>query len=446
MASYAVGAWTSTNNTISGNSAYGDGGGVYFFGDNCTSIGDTISGNSAEGDGGGVYNAEEWMSMRDTISDNLAKGDGGGGVYNTSGWTSTNDTISGNSATSSNGGGVFNDDGDWISTNDTISSNVAADGGGIFSSYSYDWISVNNTIAGNTATDKIGGGVDLDGSTTSIINTIISGNSGGDFSGSVANITTSNLIGGAVTQILATDANGEPLLANNGGPTQTIALVAGSPAIGKAVALATLTQNLAPGATTMYVADGTFLAVGQQLKIDNEVVTVTATGINTIGISRAAGGGTSHASGAAIELAYDATGALRTPNDIGAVEKIVDARTTVVVDGGAGYAETSGNWATSGLKGVNNTATRYSNAAGATATWTPTLAPGYYTVTFYNVVASNSSTSAQVNVVANGTTTSRTINQAAGTSGFITLGTFYFAGTGGEESDAQESQFRKSTL
>ena len=104
-----------------------------------------------------------------------------------------------------------------------------------------------------------------------------------------------------------------------------------------------------------------------------------------------------------------------------------------VVDGGSGYAEPSGNWGASGVKGANNTATRYSNTAGATATWTPTLAPGYYTVTFYNVVASNSSSSAQVNVVANGTSTSQTISQATGTSGFIALGTFYFAGTGGEK-------------
>jgi hypothetical protein len=103
-----------------------------------------------------------------------------------------------------------------------------------------------------------------------------------------------------------------------------------------------------------------------------------------------------------------------------------------IVDGGTGYAETYGTWAASGLQGGNATVTRYSGTAGATATWTPPLTPGYYSVQFYNVVAAGSSTSAQLTVLANGLTHTQTISQTTGTSGFISLGTFYFAGTGGE--------------
>ncbi|MDB5387490.1 MAG: hypothetical protein JWM11_3136 [Planctomycetaceae bacterium] len=348
------GTWMSTNDTIFGNTATAQGGGV----DNndvWTSTGDLISGNSAGGDGGGIDNGDQLISSNDTISGNTAAHSGGGVENSFANWSSVNDTISENSAT--DGGGVRNNsDGMFTPRNDTIFGNMASSsGGGI---YNISTLSLtNNTIFGNTA-NLNGGGIYNDGGLTSInttitentapnggglytdrfgssyvLNTILSGNSGGDVSHNpIANITTSNLVGGDITQILATDAGGTPLLANNGGPTKTVALIPGSSAIGNAAPLATLSQNLLAGATATSVTDTTFLAVGQQFKIDNEIVTVTAMSGKSITITRASGGGTNHNSGAPITLVYDQTGAVRTANDIGAVEQHIVTPTAPTIN------------------------------------------------------------------------------------------------------------------
>ena len=82
------------------------GAGVYNDG-HWTSTGDTISGNSATDiyDGGGVDNDGTWTSTSDAVSGNSAPG--GGGVINESRgtWKSTDDAISGNSETSTEDGG-----------------------------------------------------------------------------------------------------------------------------------------------------------------------------------------------------------------------------------------------------------------------------------------------------------------------------------------------------
>ncbi len=325
-----MGTWNSTNDTISGNSAF-YGGGVRNDA-KWTSTNDTIEGNKG-GVGGGVGNYSIWTSSGDTISDNNASGSGGGVSNDTSGrWNSSGDTISGNS-TNGDGGGAANN-GWCLSTNDTIAGNSATnDGGGVLAGLS--WTSINDTIAGNSAT--LGGGIANLGFGDGLysLNTIVCGNTGGNLYGNpVVNTTLSNQISGDVAQILSTDANGEPLLANNGGSTMTIALVTGSPVIGNAVPVAKLAHNLAAGATTMNVADGTFFAAGQVLLVDNEIVTVSGVSGTSITIRRAASGGTSHNSDTSITLAYDQTGALRTANDIGAVEKVVPPSTppTITID------------------------------------------------------------------------------------------------------------------
>ena len=77
----------------------------------------------------------------------------------------------------------------------------------------------NCTVSGNTAYGGIGGVANY--ATLSMSNTIVAGNNGGDFSGSYTG--SNNLIGG------------NPLLSplgDYGGPTATMALLPGSPAIG----------------------------------------------------------------------------------------------------------------------------------------------------------------------------------------------------------------------
>jgi CSLREA domain-containing protein len=143
----------------------------------------------------------------------------GGGVYNVGSTTLTNCTVSGNSATSS-GGGIFNL-GKATLTNCTISGNSVSSSGGGLTLYNAATLT-NCTISGN-----IGGGLDVAGAVT-LTNTIVAGQtSGGDVIGALAPASSHDLIGG--NPLLAP-------LANYGGPTQTMALLPGSPAIDAGIA------------------------------------------------------------------------------------------------------------------------------------------------------------------------------------------------------------------
>jgi len=125
------------------------------------------------------------------------------GVFNSGTATLTNCTLSGNQAESGDfgsagGGGVFNG-GTATLTNCTVSGNSAFGGSG----------------------GSYGGGVfNTNSGTATLTNTIVAGNAGDDIVGTITG--SNNLIGG------------DPLLAplaDNGGPTQTMALLPGSPAI-----------------------------------------------------------------------------------------------------------------------------------------------------------------------------------------------------------------------
>jgi len=189
---------------------------------------------------------------------------GGGGIYLRAGGTLTvtNSTFSGNS-TINNGGGIFQNGGTLIITNSTFSGNSAASGGGIASGSGTTTIT-NSTFSGNSATGGTGGGIDIGGSTTTITNSTFSGNSatsgtGGGITQVAGTVTLRNTI--VANSILSGNCDGtivnggnniddgitcgwgsisgsmsstNPLLgtlANNGGSTQTFALLTGSPAI-----------------------------------------------------------------------------------------------------------------------------------------------------------------------------------------------------------------------
>jgi uncharacterized delta-60 repeat protein len=189
------------------------GGGIYNDG-NLTVTNSTISGNralvgasigSSGGLGGGIYNSVSGsLSLSNsTLFGNVSAG-GGGGIFNAGNLTVTNSTISGNSAVTGNpravlqgyGGGIYNT-GNLTVSNSILSGNSADLGGReIFSS-----------------TPVISGGYNLFGfSSNSGLNGVTTVT--GDISPSVG-----------LSQILS------PTLANNGGTTQTLALVAGSPAV-----------------------------------------------------------------------------------------------------------------------------------------------------------------------------------------------------------------------
>ncbi len=189
----------------------------------------TISNGNA-GYGGGVYNAYGTLTLtNDTLSGNSAAD--GGGIFNYGTATLTNDTLSGNSA--ADGGGVFNF-GILTLTDDTISGNSAQYNGGGVNAYGTATLT-NDTISGNSAYDDDGGGVCIISGTATLNNTVVANSpSGGDIYGSVSG--SNNLIddgsGGLdpTTNLLDVDPMLAPL-GNYGGPTHTMPLLPGSPAI-----------------------------------------------------------------------------------------------------------------------------------------------------------------------------------------------------------------------
>ena len=238
-----------TNCTISNNSGTQFGGGLYNAG-KATLQGVTIAGNSAALGGGGLISSGTLAMIGCTVSANSAGSGGGLLAYRGGDITLSNCTISGNSAASGSpasglGGGVNNYGGTLAFTNCTISGNSAGrSGGGVENGITgppvfatppttsaggtrgvndeRSTMSLSNcTVSGNTAYD-IGGGVANYG-TISLTNTIVAGNNGGDVGGGGSQTGRNNLIGG------------NPLLAamvDYGGPTATMALLPGSPAIG----------------------------------------------------------------------------------------------------------------------------------------------------------------------------------------------------------------------
>jgi hypothetical protein len=211
----------------------------------------TISGNTAFGTGGGIDSVGGPVDLfQSTVSGNLAL-TGGGGIMVTGGGTThmIMSTVSGNTAASGAAGGIFAHAVELITS--TVSGNRAAAGGGGGIAASLGTIR-NSTIAENFAAGPGGGVLGLDDfSPIHVKNSIIAENLNldalfSDFRRDVSGVFVSeghNLIGvvdgstgfGAAGDLLGTVSDPlDPLLgplAFNGGPTQTHALLAGSPAI-----------------------------------------------------------------------------------------------------------------------------------------------------------------------------------------------------------------------
>ena len=225
------------NSTFSGNSAR-DGGGINNNVDGTVVItNSTFSGNSAE-HGGGIINYETLNITNSTFSSNSSTG-GGGGIRNHGMMTLTNSTLSSNSAggdsTASAGGGVYND-GTMTTTTTTFSDNSSNLSGGAVYNANILTI-VNNTFSGNFA--SFYGGSILNGGTMDYTNTILANSPFGNdcFNSGTLGINTNNLV---ESNSVSPNDCGTPALTSdpklsslgeNGGPTQTLALLIGSPAI-----------------------------------------------------------------------------------------------------------------------------------------------------------------------------------------------------------------------
>ncbi len=196
----------------------------------------TLSGNSApDGSGGGISNAYGTTDITDsTLSNNSAYYDGGG-IFNYGSLTIRNSTFSSNISSNGSGGGVFHTDMNNMSvSNSTFSGNTALTGGGIYNDDATVTL-INSTFSGNLATfGDFGGSGIFNAGELNYSNTIIAN--------SVERLDCFTLLGTINTNVnnLVEDGtcsptfSGDPNLGplqNNGGPTQTHALLTGSSAL-----------------------------------------------------------------------------------------------------------------------------------------------------------------------------------------------------------------------
>jgi hypothetical protein len=207
--------------TISGNYVHGSGGGVYSAFGNLAVVDCTISGNHADDDGGGIFSGAGNLSViGSTISGNLALS--GGGIFSNTNLTGSETTTIANSTISGNSNsGVFNLDGLTIIRYSTITANTAAPGVGGVASYAdnYTRTEVHSSI--------IAGNVNSDVGFT------------GPFSNNSFQSNGYNLIGTGNATFEFVEPGDQTGIANpllgslddNGGPTMTHALLAGSPTI-----------------------------------------------------------------------------------------------------------------------------------------------------------------------------------------------------------------------
>lgn len=250
------------------NHAGGEGGGIY----NTAPINldhVVMSGNSSDINGGGMYN-DAAMLMKDstigTVASPNTAGDGGG-LFETGFHTTVIERSAFIGNTASSGGGIAGRRMvSEVISRSTIADNVASDGGAAIMTNGRVEL-INATVAGNSVTGKVGkAGAGLSGfgpasaqpaggsanaANFTLLNSIVANNAytgtspavvqncGGKGEGDPAarfysmghNIEDGNTCGlhGAADQINVNPMLGP--LGNNGGPTPTMALMAGSPAV-----------------------------------------------------------------------------------------------------------------------------------------------------------------------------------------------------------------------
>jgi hypothetical protein len=256
------GKLTVIHSTFSNNSAGGSnglGGGIYNHSTGTLTVANSVISNNLsisdqKGGGGGIYNAGTLTLSSSTVSNNYVGGSNGygGGIDNRGKLTVASSLLSYNTASGSTGngqgGGIENNDGSLTVVNSTFTNNKASgyqDGyGGGIDNYQSSVIIRFCTIYSNTS--KEGGGISPDstnGSQTNISNSIIAANSaqdGPDISGTlisggynlIENVAGAKGLNARTDrQVNLADLKINPTLGNNGGPTQTLALLPGSPAI-----------------------------------------------------------------------------------------------------------------------------------------------------------------------------------------------------------------------
>jgi len=211
------------------------------------------NGHASLGGGGGIYNIGTLTISNSTVSGNLVTSyhgftsGAGGGIFNTGTLTISNSTVSGNSVTfsclkycSASGAGIANT-GTLTINNSTLSGNRAykdkrcklkcfALGGAVSNG---GRLAINNSTLSENSAGK-GGGISNSGTAT-LQNSIVANNSGGNCDGAMTSNGYNLSSGHTCNFNNAGDLNNTSpklgQLGNYGGPTQTIPLLPGSPAI-----------------------------------------------------------------------------------------------------------------------------------------------------------------------------------------------------------------------
>ncbi len=271
---YNAGTLTVAASTLSGNSASGGEGGEGIGGSGGESNGainaatggnggNGVGGSGGNGEGGSIYNAGTLTVSASTLSGNSASGDDGGDGSGGSGGIA-NPFRGGNGGMGNGGlggdgeGGGINNDGTLTVSASTLSGNSASGGGSGGSSGGPGGLgpggrgSSGGSGSGSPGFGNGGGIANEGGGQATLTNSIVANStSGGDlyqdtgYSSSFAG--SYDLIGdGSDLSSFSHALQGNPLLAplgNYGGPTQTMALLPGSPAIGTGETLAGITTD-----------------------------------------------------------------------------------------------------------------------------------------------------------------------------------------------------------
>ncbi len=224
------GVLTIEGSLITGNESFDSGGGIFNEG-TATLINSTISNNTTFEDGGGIYSDFGAVTtvIDSTVTENYSFWDGSGifayeGSYPDKGVTISGSTISNNDRSGVVVFYAFSYNALTIS-NSTVSGN-ADDGMYVLGSFG---VHVDNSTFANNGGDNIGGYSDpAFNSFTNVISAYAGGSDCdfGNFNDLGGNFDSDGSCPGA-----ATITGLDPVLADNGGPTQTHALLAGSSAI-----------------------------------------------------------------------------------------------------------------------------------------------------------------------------------------------------------------------
>jgi hypothetical protein len=200
----------------------------------------TLSGNNAQW-GGGISNGGTLTISNSTLTGNAAKGRSfspakGGGIYNVGQLTINKSTLNENTAFSGvgggAGGGIWNGGAAMLITNSTIAGNsTAGAGGGIYNAGNLKISS--STVSGNSG--GLPSGIYSPVGSATLQNSIVANNSGGNCGGTMTSHGYNLSSDGTCNFNNTGDLNNtDPMLGplqNNGGPTQTVALPSGSPAV-----------------------------------------------------------------------------------------------------------------------------------------------------------------------------------------------------------------------